>query len=194
MTSSTRFNLLGNYISTYYSCWSRLVQHFCLFSINVITVAIRLWILCAFFAFLITVSLVLCSVVLETILAPLYMSVVLSPILPQTIREVFIALCDLLLFASKIKVQLLQNPVGFPWLWYYYISLYQFNLDQLYRFDLHVHHLNVYQINNNLFFLASKLSYIPGALVIDLLTLMCYKIKFVVFFVLVAAIILYLLL
>ncbi len=186
-----------NYISTFCSSsWSRLV-HFCLFCINVITVAIRLWVLCAFFAFLITVSLILCSVVLEAILAPLYMSAALSPTLPQSAREVFIALCDLLIFLSKVQIQLLQNQVGFPWLGHY-IRFSQLNLAQLYPFD-YDYHLSVYEhkINNNFFFIAFSLSFIPGALVINLnifLLRLCYKRKFVVFFVLVAAIILYLLL
>ncbi len=125
------------------------------FIINVITVAIRLWVLCAFFAFLITVSLVLCSVVLEAILAPLYMSVALSPILPQSARELFIVLCDLLIFLSKVQVQLLRNQVGFPWL-SYYILFSENNLAQLYPFDYDCH-LSVYKykINNRFFYFVS---------------------------------------
>ncbi len=175
------------------------------FSINVITVAIRLWILCGFFVNLVSVCLVLCTLFLEAILAPMYMSVVLSPTLPQAAREVFIALCDFLIFSSKVQVQLLQNRVGF-FLLYYYIHFSQLNLAQLYPFD-YKQNIDAYDNNYGVFIVASFLVFLSSLLgviipftILFLILKLCYtllKRKFVyiiVFFVLVILFFIYLLL
>ncbi len=177
-----------NYISTHYSCWRRLILYFCVFSINVISVVIRLWVLCAFFAFITTVSLIVCTLFLETILAPLYNAVVLSPILPQAAREVFIALCDFLILSSKVQVQLLQNQVGFPWL-LYYVHFSQLNLAQLYTSD-YLQQLGFKFKNDEFFFIVSFVLFFPSIFVINPTIILLQKRKFVVFFVLVAIVLL----
>ena len=131
----------------------QMAGNFFRFSINVITVAIRFWILCALFAIISTVPLILCTLFLENILAPMYMSVALSPILPQSAREIFIALCDFFIFSSKVQVQLLQNQVGFSLL-FSYTEISQLNLAQLYPFD-YEHHLDTYYYKNKFFYIVS---------------------------------------
>ena len=177
-----------NYISTHYSCWRHLILYFCVFSINVISVVIRLWVLCAFFAFITTVSLIVCTLFLEAILAPLYNAVVLSPILPQAAREVFIALCDFLILSSKVQVQLLQNQVGFPWL-LYYVQFSQLNLAQLYTSD-YLQQLGFKFKNDEFFFIVSVVLFFPSVFVINPTIFLLQKRKFVVFFVLVAIVLL----
>ncbi len=170
----------STWFTVYSKCWYpyQIVCTFACFSINVITVAIRLWVFCAFFVILITVSLLLCTLFLEDILAPLYNAVALSPILPQSAREIFIALCDLLLLLSKVQVQLLRNQVGFPWL-FYYIEFSEMNLAQLSPFHYH-YHVSVYKyrINNKFFSFASIQFLFPR--ITNLIIVLCRK--FAVFF------------
>ncbi len=105
-------NVWHNYISTYFWFSYKVACIWVRFSINVFSVYIRLTIISSLAIALLAGSLSIFSRVsssLERILAPLYTWIVVSAILPKSIKTLLIIICDILIFFLRIPTYLLQK-------------------------------------------------------------------------------------
>ncbi len=126
------------------------------FSINILSVCVRLWMCFSVLAMFTSFYFMICIYILEFILAPRYLAIIHNPASFQLTIYSVIVICDLLIYSIKIGARLLQNVIGFPCL-IICADNFKTNMAQLRSPD---YYRCQYQDYNHLLFFSSILQFI----------------------------------